>query len=82
VADDIVSRLRELLDYKDGGWPSDSLAWLLADAADEIERLRSLITEFILACSEETPEDIDIWGDVPVRQLNAFDALREEARRA
>lgn len=44
--EDIVTRLRELLDYKDGGWPSDSLAWLLADAANLIEAIEDAMSEW------------------------------------
>jgi hypothetical protein len=47
MTEDIVTRLREWTDYKDGGWPGRDEYMLVTEAADEIERLRTALG---LAC--------------------------------
>ena len=80
---DIVERLRETkVDHDRDCLPyGECYCWfdLCYDAADEIVRLRALITE----CAEAVKGLNDAGmgdGRVP-RFLDAFDALREEANR-
>lgn len=80
MTDDIVTRLRELLDYKDGGWPSDSLAWLLADAADKIERLERFHSLCTAAIKELAVAEYRKSGDSALHWMDQRDAaIRAEA---
>ena len=76
--DDIVTRLRAVSWLAEEG---SEVVDLAATAADEIERLRALITEWVDAYSEwwDGRYDYAKWFRVADRCDKASDALRKEA---